>query len=85
MAGVMRNPDGGGLTAAERGHREQMRLVAAEMIESPRQRPGGGMAVSGLGDVGKAVAAGTWPTTVKKPSNSYCGTGPREGYQIRPA
>ena len=33
-AGVMRYPDGGGLTAAERARREQVRLAAAEMIES---------------------------------------------------
>jgi transposase len=32
-AGGMRYPDGGGLTAAERARREQVRLVAAEMIE----------------------------------------------------
>jgi transposase len=30
----MRYPDGGGLTAAERARREQVRLAAAEMIES---------------------------------------------------
>ncbi len=30
----MRSPDGGGLTAAERARREQVRLAAAEMIES---------------------------------------------------
>jgi len=33
-AGVMRYPDGGGLTAAERGRREQLRLAAAELIEA---------------------------------------------------
>jgi hypothetical protein len=33
-AGVMRYPDGGGLTAEERGRREQVRLAAAELIES---------------------------------------------------
>ena len=30
----MRYPDGGGLTAQERAHREQVRLAAAEMIEA---------------------------------------------------
>ena len=30
----MRYPDGGGLDAAERARREQVRLAAAEMIES---------------------------------------------------
>ena len=30
----MRYPDGGGLTAAERARREQVRLAAAEMIEA---------------------------------------------------
>jgi transposase len=30
----MRYPDGGGLTAAERGRREQVRLAAAELIEA---------------------------------------------------
>ena len=33
-AGVMRYPDGGGLTAAERARREQVRLAAADLIES---------------------------------------------------
>ncbi len=33
-AGVIRYPDGGGLTAAERARREQVRLAAAELIEA---------------------------------------------------
>src|SRR5216684_6830634 len=33
-AGVMRYPDGGGLNAGERARREQVRLVAAELIEA---------------------------------------------------
>src|SRR5215469_6510057 len=33
-AGVMRYPDGGGLTAAERARREQVRLAAAELFEA---------------------------------------------------
>jgi len=33
-AGTMRYPDGGGLTAAERARREQVRLAAAELIEA---------------------------------------------------
>src|SRR5436190_20975038 len=33
-AGVMKYPDGGGLTAAERARREQMRLAAADLIEA---------------------------------------------------
>jgi transposase len=33
-AGVMRYPDGGGLTAEERARREQVRLAAAELIEA---------------------------------------------------
>ena len=33
-AGVMRYPDGGGLTAAERARREKVRLAAAELIEA---------------------------------------------------
>jgi hypothetical protein len=33
-AGAMRYPDGGGLTAAERARREQVRLAAAELIEA---------------------------------------------------
>jgi hypothetical protein len=33
-AGVVRYPDGGGLTAAERARREQVRLAAAELIEA---------------------------------------------------
>jgi transposase len=34
MPGVMRYPDGGGLTAAERARREQVRLSAADLIEA---------------------------------------------------
>ena len=33
-AGGMRYQDGGGLTAAERARREQVRLAAAELIEA---------------------------------------------------
>jgi putative transposase len=33
-AGSMRYPDGGGLDAAERARREQVRLAAAELIEA---------------------------------------------------
>src|SRR5205823_8327517 len=33
-AGGMKYPDGGGLTAAERARREQVRLAAAELIEA---------------------------------------------------
>jgi len=33
-AGIMRYPDGGGLTAAERRRRERVRLAAAELIEA---------------------------------------------------
>jgi transposase len=33
-AGVMRYPEGGGLTAAERARREQVRLAAADLIEA---------------------------------------------------
>ena len=33
-AGVMRYPDGGGLTAEQRARREQVRLAAAELIEA---------------------------------------------------
>ena len=46
-AGIMRYPDGGGLTAAERARREQVRLDAAELIEAGavtgRSRGGSGM------------------------------------------
>src|SRR5881398_2959209 len=33
-AGVMRYPDGGGLTTAERARREQVRLAAADLMEA---------------------------------------------------
>ena len=33
-AGVMRYPDGGGLTAKERARREQVRLAAADLVEA---------------------------------------------------
>ena len=35
----MRYPDGGGLTAAERARREQVRLAAAELIEAGASDP----------------------------------------------
>jgi transposase len=38
-ADVMRYPDGGGLTAAERSRREQVRLQAADMIEAGASDP----------------------------------------------
>ena len=37
-AGIMRYPDGGGLTAAEQGRRERLRLAAAELIEVASDR-----------------------------------------------
>jgi hypothetical protein len=37
MPGVMRYPDGGGLTAAERPRREQVRLAAAGQIEAGKR------------------------------------------------
>jgi hypothetical protein len=33
-AGVMRYPDGGGLTAEEQARRERVRLAAAELLEA---------------------------------------------------
>jgi hypothetical protein len=47
----MRDPDGGGLTAAERARREQVRLAAADLIDA-------GASVPGVADVGQQVAAG---------------------------
>src|ERR1700741_3970995 len=41
MPRVMRYPDGGGLTAAERARREQVRLAAAELIEAGARDRGG--------------------------------------------
>jgi transposase len=38
-AGVVRYPDGGGLTAAERARRERVRLEAADMIEAGASDP----------------------------------------------
>ena len=38
-AGVMRYPDGGGLTAAERARREQVRFAAADLIEAGASDP----------------------------------------------
>src|SRR5512142_1138267 len=38
-AGGMRYPDGGGLDAAERARREQLRLAAAELIEAGASDP----------------------------------------------
>src|SRR6201996_2395382 len=38
-AGVMRYPDGGGLTAAERARREKVRLAAADLIEAGASDP----------------------------------------------
>jgi hypothetical protein len=55
-AGVMRYPDGGGLTAEERARRERVRLAAAVWIEEGATDEGGGP-VSGDPDVGEPVAA----------------------------
>jgi hypothetical protein len=56
-AGFMRYPDGGGLDYDEWARREQVRLAAAELIETGpvtgRWRAG-----SGQPDVGEPVAAG---------------------------
>jgi len=56
-ARVMRYPDGGGLTAAERARREQVRLSGSRPDRGRGQRPGGGLAVPGDEDVGEPVAA----------------------------
>jgi len=42
-ARVMRYPDGGGLTAAERARREQVRLAAPELIEAGASDCGAGL------------------------------------------
>src|SRR5260221_12054192 len=73
-AGGMRYPDGGGLDAAERARREQVRLTAAELIEaggSDREgagplrgrrvaadRGGGGLAAGGGAGLGAQGAGG---------------------------
>ena len=54
----MRYPDGGGLTAAERARREQVRLAAAELIEAGASDREVAQAVPGDADVGEPVAAG---------------------------
>jgi hypothetical protein len=53
----MRYPDGGGLDAAERARREQVRLAAAELIEAGPVT-GRSAGVPGVADVGEPVAAG---------------------------
>jgi hypothetical protein len=55
--GVMRYPDGGGLTAKERDRRERVRLAAAELIEAGASDPGGGEAAPGIADAGEPAAA----------------------------
>src|SRR3954465_15494215 len=67
-AGGMRYPDGGGLTAAGRARREQVRPAAAELIEAGGggrgERPGGGETLPGDANVGEPLAAGVgrrWP------------------------
>ena len=63
-AWCMRYGEGGGLTAAERARREQVRFPAADLMKAGAARPGGGAAVSGVADVGEPVAAGAgcwWP------------------------
>jgi len=63
-AGVMRYPDGGGLTAAERARREQVRLAAADLMEAGASDREVARAVPGEQDVGEPVAAGAgrwWP------------------------
>src|SRR5258706_9194038 len=61
-AGIMRYPDGGGLTAQERARREQVRLAAAELIEAGASDRGGARQFRGgrmSGNRGRrALAAG---------------------------
>src|SRR5258706_13921021 len=57
-AGIMRYPDGGGLTAQERARREQVRLAAAELIEAGGRGRGGGRAVRGGRGAGERGGGG---------------------------
>ena len=54
----MRYPDGGGLTAAERARREQVRLAAAELIQDGTSDREIARRFPGVADVGEPVAAG---------------------------
>jgi transposase len=54
----MRYGEGGGLDAAERARREQVRLAAAGLIEAGASDREAGLAVPGVADVGEQVAAG---------------------------
>ena len=68
-AGVIRYPDGAGLTAAERARRERVRLGAAERIEAgagePRRSQGGsgcrGCRPAGGGGRWRPAASRRWP------------------------
>jgi hypothetical protein len=53
---VMRYPDGGGLTAAERTRREQVRLAATDAIEAGASDREVARPVPGDADVGEPVA-----------------------------
>jgi hypothetical protein len=66
-AGVMRYPNGGGLTAVERARRERVRLAAAELIEAGASDREVAPAFPGEPYVGEPVAAGAgrrWPAGV---------------------
>ena len=63
-AGCMRYGEGGGLTAAERARREQVRLAAAELFEAGASDRVVARTVSGVADVGEPAGGGAgrgWP------------------------
>ena len=57
QAADLRYPDGGGLSAAGRVRREEVRLQAAEWFAEGVTPPGGGAAAAGLVEFGVCVAA----------------------------
>jgi len=77
MPGVMRYPDGGGLTAAERARWEQVRLAAAELIEAGAgdREVGRRFRVSRMSANRwrRALAAGGWAALMSKgPGGGPC-------------
>src|SRR5260370_41969169 len=73
-AGCRRKPDGGGLTAAERARREQVRLAAADLIEAGSVT-GRSPAFPGVADVAEPVAAGAgrgWPAGAGLQGRGWC-------------
>ena len=82
-AGSMRYPDGGGLDAAERARREQVRLAAAELIEAGASDREVARRFRVIADVGEPVAAGAGRRWPGRAGVQGCGRGEVQAHRRR--